>query len=169
MASLFTFPPQKTSKLNIPEDEPIYRVIGKGFFDGASLLTEYDDAGKLALIAFDGVPNFNLLPMNELALLAVEEWLKDLETGKKESQKHPEYKEPGNVRSGIMSQDIEIKAYMNRIQSSNRFDATRVEAATLSNKINKATTRRVDLETIETPEIKSVSVKKRDQRDMING
>ena len=58
---------------------------------------------------------------------------------------------------------------MNRIQSSNRFDTTRVEAATLSNKINKATTRRVDLETIETPEIKSVSVKKRDQRDMVNG
>ena len=169
MANLFTFPPQKTSKLNVPEDEPIYRVVGKGFFDGATLLTEYDDTGKLALIAYDGVPNFNLLPMNELALKAVEEWLKDLEAGKRDSEKEPEYKEPGNVRSGIMSQDIEIKAYMNRIQSSNRFDTTRVEAATMSNKINKATARRVELESVETPEIRSVSVKQRDQRDMING
>jgi len=170
MSNLFHFPPQKTKKLNIPNDEPIYRVIGKGFFDGSTLLTEYDSNGKLALIAYDGIPNFSLLPMNELALVEVEKWLISLETGKKETQQDTEYKSFGSARSGIMSQDIEIRAYMERVKSSKRFDAERVEASTLSNKVNKATARRIELDIDETPEIKSVASRKRkDQRDILNG
>src|SRR5450755_2293279 len=109
MSQLFTFPPMKTSKLSIPDDEPIYRVTGKGFFDGASLLPEYDDLGKPTLIAYDGEPNFNLLPMNELALKAVEAWLEKLNGGAEETKKSKDYGEQGGQRSGIMTQEIDVR------------------------------------------------------------
>lgn len=171
MSNLFTFPPQKTSKLNIPQDEPIYRITGKGFFDGATLLPEYDDLGRPTLIAYDGEPNFNLLPMNELALKNVEIWLEKLNDGKKHAEKHADYNMMGGggLRTGIMSQDIDIRSYMTRISDSGRFDATRVETAVMSNKVNKATARVVDQTQIDTPEIKSVGNKKRDQAGMVNG
>lgn len=169
MSNLFAFPPQKTSKLNIPDDEPIYRVTGKGFFDGATLLPEYDDLGKPTLIAYDGEPNFNLLPMNEMALMAVEDWLKKLNAGSEEAKKSTEYAVQGGLRSGVMTQDIDIRAYMMRISSSDRFDAKRIDPAILSNKVNKATARIIEQTTIDTPEIKSVGKKKSDQTSMVNG
>ena len=168
MSNLFTFPPMKTSKLNIPDDEPIYRVTGKGFFDGASLLPEFDDQGRPTLIAYDGEPNFSLLPMNELALKAVEVWLKKLDQGKGETQKMEDYSKEGGARSGIMSQDIDVRAYLKRIASSDRFDAKRIDPAILSHKVNKATARVIEQSQIDTPEIKSVGVKKRDQTSMVN-
>ena len=168
MSNLFTFPPQKTSKLNIPDDEPIYRVAGKGFFDGATLLTEYDDLGRPTLIAYDGKPNFNLIPMNELALMAVEDWLKELKDGSEECKKSPEYSSAGGLRSGIMTQDIDIRAYMERISDSGRFDTKRIDPAILSNKLNKATSRVIEQTQVDTPEIKSVRVKKQDQTSMVN-
>lgn len=170
MSNLFTFPPQKTSKLNIPDDEPIYRITGKGFFDGASLLPEYDDLGRPTLIAYDGEPNFNLLPMNELALKNVEIWLDKLSAGKKEAEKHAEYNimGGGGLRTGIMTQEIDIRSYMQRISDSGRFDVKRVEPAVLSNKINKATSRVIEQTQVDTPEIKNVGVKKRDQTSMVN-
>jgi len=168
MSNLFTFPPQKTSKLNVPDDEPIYRVTGKGFFDGASLLPEFDDLGRPTLIAFDGEPNFNLLPMNELALKAVEKWLEKLNDGKAMTEKMEDYSKEGGARSGVMTQDIEIRAYMKRIASSERFDPKRVEPAILSHKVNKATARVIEQTQIDTPEIKNVGSKKRDQTAMVN-
>jgi hypothetical protein len=168
-SNLFTFPPQKTSKLNIPDNEPIYRVTGKGFFDGATLLTEYDELGRPTLIAYDGKPNFNLLPMNELALSAVEDWLKELAEGTEEAKKSADYSSQGGARSGVMTQEIDIRSYMSQIADSGRFESKRIEPAILSNKINKATTRVIDQTQIDTPEIKSVSTKKRDQTSMING
>ena len=168
MSQLFTFPPQKASKLNIPDDEPIYRVCGKGFFDGATLLTEYDDLGRPTLIAYDGVPNFNLIPMNELALMAVEEWLKELKAGAEECKKSPDYATQGGSRSGVMTQEIDIRAYMEKISDSGRFDTKRIEPAILSNKINKATSRIIEQTQIDTPEIRSVRNKKQDQTSMVN-
>jgi hypothetical protein len=169
MSNLFTFPPQKASKLNIPDEEPIYRVTGKGFFDGATLLPEYDDLGRPTLIAYDGEPNFNLTPMNELALKNVEAWLEKLNTGKKEAEKHSDYNilGGGGLRGGIMTQEIDIRAYIARIQDTGRFDTKRVEPAIMSNKANKATSRVIDQSHVETPEIKSVGVKKRDQSNMV--
>lgn len=169
MSQLFTFPPQKTSKLNIPQDEPIYRVTGKGFFDGATLLPEYDELGRPTLIAFDGEPNFCLLPMNELALKAVEAWLDKLKDGVKLAEKHPDYAAQGGLRTGIMSQEIDVRTYMTRIADSGRFNAERVQTAILSNKINKATARVIEQTQVETPEIKSVGKKKADQTSMVNG
>ena len=168
MSQLFTFPPQKSSKLNIPDNEPIYRVCGKGFFDGATLLSEYDELGRPTLIAYDGKPNFNLIPMNELALEAVEVWLKELKDGVEDCKKSADYATPGGSRSGVMSQDIEIRSYMERISDSGRFDAKRIEPAIMSNKINKATTRIIEQSQIDTPEIKSVRSKKQDQTSMVN-
>lgn len=168
MSQLFTFPPQKTSKLNIPDDEPIYRVVGKGFWDGATLLTEWDDLGRPTLIAYDGEPNFNLTPMNERALKNTEAWLEKLNQGVEECRKHPAYAEQGGMRSGVMTQEIDVKAYMHRIMDSGRFDSKRVEPAILSHKVNKATARVIDQSQIETPEIKSVASKKRDQVSMVN-
>lgn len=170
MSNLFTFPPQKASKLNIPQDEPIYRITGKGFFDGATLLPEYDDLGRPTLIAYDGEPNFNLLPMNELALKNTELWLEKLNTGKKEAEKNPEYNiiGGGGLRSGIMVQDIDIRSYMTRISDSGRFESKRVETAIMSNKVNKATARVIEQTQVDTPEIKSVGIKKRDQTSMVN-
>ena len=155
MASLYTFPPQKTSKLNIPDDEPIYRITGKGFFDGATLLTEYDEIGRPTLIAYDGEPNFNLLPMNELALKAVETWLAKLQVGAEEAKHSSEYSGAGGLRSGIMTQENDIRSYMRRIASSDRFDPKRVEPAILSNKINKATARIIEQSSVETSKIQS--------------
>lgn len=168
MSNLFAFPPQKTSKLNVPQDEPIYRITGKGFFDGATLLPEYDDLGRPTLIAYDGEPNFNLLPMNELALKNVEIWLDKLKTGTEEAKKHPEYAVQGGLRSGIMTQDIDIRSYMTRISDSGRFEAKRVEPAIMSNKVNKATARIIEQTQVDTPEIKSIGNKKRDQTSMVN-
>lgn len=170
MSQLFTFPPQKTSKLNIPQDEPIYRITGKGFFDGATLLPEYDEVGRPTLIAYDGEPNFNLLPMNELALKNVEVWLEKLNEGKQSAEKHPDYNivGGGGLRTGIMSQDIDIRAYMTRISDSGRFDTQRVDTAIMSNKVNKATARIIEQTHVDTPEIKSVRNKKQDQTSMIN-
>lgn len=169
MSNLFTFPPQKASRLNIPDDEPIYRVTGKGFFDGATLLPEYDDLGRPTLIAYDGEPNFNLLPMNELALKNTEAWLAKLKEGTREAEKHPEYATQGGLRSGIMTQEIDVRAYMARIADSGRFEAKRIEPAVLSNKVNKATSRIIEQTQVDTPEIKSVGNKKRDQTSMVNG
>lgn len=170
MSELFTFPPQKTSKLNIPQDEPIYRITGKGFFDGATLLPEYDDLGRPTLIAYDGEPNFNLLPMNELALKNVEAWLDMLKVHTEEAKKHSEYGVQGGLRAGIMTQDIDIRSYMTRIADSGRFESKRVETSILSNKINKATARIIEHVQVDTPEIKSVRNKKtQDQTSMVNG
>ena len=170
MSNLFTFPPQKTNKLNVPDDEPIYRVTGKGFFDGATLLPEYDDLGRPTLIAYDGEPNFNLLPMNDLALKNTEKWLEKLNQGKKEAEQHPDYNiiGGGGLRTGIMTQEIDIRAYMTRISDSGRFEAKRVEPAIMSDKINRGTTRIIEQTQIDTPEIKNVVVKRRDQKDMIH-
>lgn len=169
-SNLFTFPPQKTSKLNIPQDEPIYRVTGKGFFDGATLLPEYDELGRPTLIAYDGEPNFNLLPMNELALKNVEIWLEKLKKGVALAESHPDYSMVGGggLRTGIMSQEIDVRSYMMRISDTGRFDAKRVETAIMSNKINKGTTRVIEQSQVETPEIKSVGKKKVDQTSMVN-
>ena len=168
MSQLFTFPPQKSSKLNIPDNEPVYRVCGKGFFDGATLLTEYDDLGRPTLIAYDGKPNFNLIPMNELALEAVEVWLKELRDGTEAAKNSPEYNTPGGVRSGVATQEVDIRAYMERISDSGRFDAKRVDPAIMSNKINKATTRIIEQTQVDNPDIKSVRAKKQDQTSMVN-
>lgn len=172
MSNLFTFPPQKpSSRLNIPQDEPIYRITGKGFFDGATLLTEYDELGRPTLIAFDGEPNFNLLPMNELALKKVEAWLEKLKDGVTLAEKHPDYAMVGGggLRTGIMSQEIDVRSYMTRISDSGRFNVERIQTAILSNKVNKATARVIDQTQVETPEIKSVGKKKSDQTSMLNG
>lgn len=170
MSQLFTFPPQKTNKLNIPQDEPIYRVIGKGFFDGATLLPEYDDLGRPTLIAFDGEPNFNLLPMNELALKATEAWLEKLKEGVSKAEKHADYDrmDGGGLRTGISMQAVEVRNYMTRISDSGRFDAERVQTAIMSNKINKGTARVIEQTQVETPEIKSVGKKRADQTSMVN-
>ncbi len=168
MSNLFTFPPQKTSKLNIPDDEPIYRVTGKGFFDGATLLPEYDDLGRPTLIAYDGEPNFCLLPMNELALLETEKWLEKLNSSAEETKKAADYASQGGARSGVMTQEIDVRAYKARIADSGRFDVKRVDPAILSNKVNKATTRIIEQTQIDTPEIKSVRNKKQDQTSMVN-
>lgn len=169
MSNLFTFPPQKTSRLNIPDDEPIYRVTGKGFFDGAQLLQEYDELGRPTLIAYDGEPNFNLLPMNEKAMTITEAWIEQLRASSNECRKHPDYAIAGGLRTGVMTQELSIKTYLSRIQDSGRFDPKRVEPAILSNKINKATARIIDQATVETPEIKSISAKKRNQTEQLNG
>lgn len=170
MSQLFTFPPQKTSKLNIPQDEPIYRVTGRGFFDGATLLQEYDELGRPTLIAFDGEPNFNLLPMNELALKAVEAWLDKLRGGVAKAEAHADYDrmDGGGLRTGVMMQHITVRNYMTQIADSGRFNAERVQTAILSNKVNKATARVIEQSQVETPEIKSVGKKKADQTSMIN-
>lgn len=168
MASLFTFPPQKASQLNIPDNEPIYRIIGKGFFDGATLLTEYDDLGRPTLIAYDGEPNFNLLPMNELALKRSEEWLKMLKSGMEEAKKDKDYASQGGARSGVMTQELDIRSYMSRIEDSGRFDTKRIQPAILSNRINRATARVIEQTQVDTPEIKSVGIKRRDQTSMVN-
>lgn len=169
MSNLYTFPPQKTSKLNIPDDEPIYRVTGKGFWDGSTLLEAFDSLGRPVLIAFDGEPNFNLLPMNELALKTVEKWLEKLNDGAEDAKRSKEYGEQGGARSGVMTQEIDIRAYMKRIASSDRFDPKRVEPAILSNKVNKATARVIEQADVDTPEIKSIKNKKSDQTSMVNG
>lgn len=169
MSQLFTFPPQKTSKLNIPDDEPIYRVTGKGFFDGASLLQEWDDLGRPTLIAYDGEPNFNLTPMNEKALKNTEKWLESLKASAEETKAHPEYTTLGSTRTGVMTQENDVRTYMRRIADSGRFDAKRVEPAIMSHKVNKATARVIEQVIVDTPDIKSVSSKKRDQTGMLNG
>jgi len=167
MSNLYTFPPTKSSKLNIPDDEAIYRITGNGFFDGATLIEEYDDMGRPNLIAYDGEPNFNLLPMNELALTAVEAWMKKLNEGSELAKKHPEYAGQGGYQTGVNMQDIQMRQYLSSIKDSSRFDAKRVDAAVMSNKINKATSRIIDQSETSTPEIKSVSSKKRDQAEMV--
>lgn len=167
MSNLYTFPPQKASKLNIPDDEPIYRISGKGFFDGATLLEEYDGQGRPTLIAYDGEPNFNLLPMNEMALMAVEDWIAKLNEGAEIAKKHPEYSGQGGYHTGVMMQEIELRAYINRIKDSDRFEAKRIEPAVMSNKVNKATSRVIDQSQADTPEIKSVKSKKQDQAEMV--
>lgn len=170
MSQLFTFPPQKTSKLNIPDDEPIYRVTGKGFWDGATLHPEWNELGQPTLIAYDGEPNFNLLPMNEKALENTEKWLAKLEAGAEDCRKHPEYGTLGGFRTGVMGQEIDVKSYMRRISNSARFDPKRIEPAIMSQKINKATARVIEQVVIDTPEIKSVRSKKaQDQTSMLNG
>lgn len=168
MGNLFLFPPQKTHKLNIPDDEPIYRVTGKGFFDGATLHPEYDDLGRPTLIAYDGEPNFSLLPMNEKALVETEKWLDMLKSGAEETKNSKEYKEPGSQRAGIMIQEIEVRSYVARIKDSGRFSAARVMPEVMSNKVNKGTARVIEQTQIETPEIKSVGKKKADQTAMVN-
>ena len=167
MASLYTFPPQKSSKLNVPDDEPIYRITGNGFFDGATLLEEYDSQGRPNLIAYDGEPNFNLIPMNELALMAVEDWMKKLSEGAELAKKHPEYAGQGGYQTGVNMQNIALSAYITQIKDSGRFDTKRIEPAVMSNKINKATARVIDQTEAMTPEIKSVKSKKQDQSDMV--
>lgn len=167
MASLYTFPPQKSSKLNIPDDEPIYRISGNGFFDGATLLEEYDEMGRPNLIAYDGEPNFNLLPMNELALMAVEDWMKKLSEGSDLAKKHPEYHGQGGYQTGVQMQEIALRAYLGLIKDNGRFESKRIESAVMSNKVNKATARVIDQSQTDTPEIKSVKVKKQDQAEMV--
>lgn len=169
MSNLYTFPPQKASKLNIPDDEPIYRVTGKGFFDGATLHQEYNEMGQPTLIAYDGEPNFNLLPMNELALMEVEDWMKKLNEGAEEAKKHPQYAGQGGFQTGVMMQNVEMQAYISRIKDSDRFEPKRIEPAVMSHKINKATARVIEQTQVSTPEIKSVRAKKQDQTSMING
>ena len=166
-SNLYTFPPAKSAKLKVPDDEPVYRITGNGFFDGATLIEEYDDMGRPNLIAFDGEPNFNLLPMNELALAAVEEWIKKLNEGSNLAKKHPEYAGQGGYQTGVNMQDIQMRQYLGSIKDSSRFDAKRVDAAVMSNKINKATARVIDQSEASTPEIKSVKVKKQDQDEMV--
>ena len=169
MSNLYDFRPQKASKFNIPDNEPIYRITGNGFFDGATLLTEYDNLGNPVLIAFDGEPNFNLLPMNELALKATEAWLEKLKCGSEEAKKDPQYAAQGGLRSGVMTQDINIRAFMTRISDSGRFDTKRIEPSIMSEKVNKATARVIEQAVIDTPEIKSVHAKrKQDQTAMVN-
>jgi hypothetical protein len=168
MSNLFIFPPQKTGRLNVPDDEPIYRVTGKGFFDGGTLHPEYDDQGKPTLIAYDGEPNFSLLPMNEKALVETEKWLDSLKAGVEETKKSKEYGEPGSARAGIMVQDIEVRSYVGRIKDSGRFNPERVQPAVMSNKVNKATARVIEQVEVQTPEIKSVRNKKADQTVMVN-
>lgn len=169
MSELYTFPPQKASKLNIPEDEAIYRVTGSGFFDGATLHMEYNELGRPTLIAYDGEPNFNLLPMNELALMAVEDWMKKLNEGAELAKKHPEYSGQGGFHTGVRMQEVELRAYISRIKDSDRFEAKRIEPAVMSNKVNKATARVIEQTQVDTPEIKSVRSKKQDQTSMVNG
>ena len=166
-SNLYTFPPTKSSKLNIPDGEPIYRITGNGFFDGAQLIEEYDDLGRPNLIAYDGEPNFNLLPMNELALMAVEDWLKKLKEGSELAKKHPEYAGQGGYQTGVNMQEIQMRQYLGSIKDSSRFDAKRVEAAVMSNKVNKATSRLIDQSEAATPEIRSVKAKKQDQAEMV--
>lgn len=167
-SNLYTFPPVKSSKLNIPDDEAIYRITGKGFFDGATLIQEYDDMGRPNLIAYDGEPNFNLIPMNELALMAVEDWMKKLDEGVEIAKKHPEFAGQGGYQTGVNMQAIQLREYINRIKDSGRFDTKRIEPAVMSNKVNKATARVIDQSQVETPEIKSVKAKKQDQTEMVN-
>ena len=168
---LFTFPPQQTTKLNIPDDEPIYRVQGKqGFFDGGTLHREWDDRGRPTLIAYDGEPNFSLVPMNEKAMKETEKWLAKLKQGDDDCKKHPDYATQGGYRTGVMMQEIDIKAYVRRINDSGRFDPKRIQPAIMSDKVNKATARVIEQIEVETPEIKSVSAnKKRDQTSQLNG
>ena len=167
MSNLYTFPPMKSSKLNIPDDEPIYRITGNGFFDGATLIEEYNDLGRPNLIAYDGEPNFNLVPMNERALMAVEDWMKKLEEGSDLAKKHPDYAGPGGYQTGVNMQAIQLRQYIERIKDSGRFDTTRIEPAVMSNKLNKATARLIDQTEASTPDIKSVKTKKRDQAEMV--
>lgn len=169
MSELYTFPPQKTSKLNIPDNEAIYRVTGSGFFDGATLHMEYNELGRPTLIAYDGEPNFNLLPMNELALQAAETWMKKLNEGAELAKLHPQYSGQGGYHTGVGMQNVELSAYVSRIKASDRFEAKRIEPAVMSNKVNKATARVIEQTQIDTPEIKSVRVKKKDQAGMVNG
>lgn len=166
---LFTFPPQQNTKLNIPDDEPIYRIQGKqGFWDGATLHTEWDDRGRPTLIAYDGEPNFSLVPMNEKAMKATESWIEKLNEGSNDCRKHPDFATQGGYRTGVMMQEIDIKSYMRRIQDSGRFDPKRLQPAIMSDKVNKATARVIEQTQIETPEIKSISSKKRDQTNLVN-
>ena len=165
MSNLYTFPPQKAAKLNIPDDEPIYRISGKGFFDGATLLAEYDELGKPTLIAYDGAPNFNLVPMNEKALKIVEEWILRMKEGAEEAKKSTEY----GMRQGIATHEIDVRNYMMKISDSGRFSSERVNPPVLSNNAVKPQARVISQEQVSTPDIKSVSAKKRDQRDLVNG
>jgi len=165
MASLYTFPPQKVSKLSIPDDEPIYRVVGNGFFDGETLHEEYDAQGRPTLIAYPDEPNYNLLPMNELALMAVEDWMKKLARGVEEAKENKEY----GMRMGVQTHEINMRSYLAQIADSGRFNAERVQAPVMSNKVVKSKARVIEQEQISTPEIKSVRSKKQDQTSMING
>lgn len=168
--NLFTFPPQKTAKIQVPDDEPIYRVVGKGFWDGATLHPEYNELGQPTLIAYDGVPNFGLLPMNDKALTKVEEWVEELKEGAELCKKDPNYGGLGGYRTGVMTQELDVRNYMKRVLDSGRFDPKRVEPAIMSNKVNKATARVIEQIVVDTPEIKSVSAnKKRDQTSQLNG
>ena len=105
--------------------------------------------------------------MNELALMAVEDWIKKLTDGSALAKLHPEYSGQGGYHTGVMMQEIELRAYINRIKDSDRFEAKRIEPAVMSNKVNKATSRVIDQAQTDTPEIKSVKVKKQDQADMV--
>lgn len=168
--NLYTFPPPKTAKIQVPDDEPIYRVTGKGFWDGATLLPEYNELGQPTLIAYDGVPNFSLLPMNEKALKKVEEWIEELKASSEDCKKHANYGGEGGYRTGVMTQELDVRNYMKRVLDSGRFDPKRVEPAIMSNKVNKATARVIEQIVVDTPEIKSVSAKKKaDQTSQLNG
>jgi hypothetical protein len=164
--NLFTFPPMKTNRLQVPDDEPVYRVTGKGFFDGESLLEEYDALGKPVLIAYDGEPNFSLIPMNEKAVKKVQEWIEGLNESAKDAKKSKEH----GARELVGLQETSLRAYLAQITSDGRFDAKRIQPAILSNNIHVGRTRRIEQPEMNVAEIKSVmSNKKQDQTELVNG
>ena len=171
MANLFLFPPQPSAKLNIPNDEPIYRVRGAGFFDGETLLPEMDATGKPTLIAYDDEPNFNLLPMNELALKKVEQWIEKLEAGAAEVRASKEH----GSREYATMHDTMMRDYRARIADSGRFNSERVQTPILSNHAVKGKARVIDTSVVETPQIRNVKRNgnndgvRRDQTDIVNG
>jgi hypothetical protein len=163
MAALFTFPPQKTRNLYVPNDEPVYRVVGRGFWDGETLHQEYDEQGKVTLLAWPEEPNFNLLPMNELALAEVEKWLNKLDSGAATAKASSD----DAVRRLVGLHEIEARTYRTKIADSGRFSSERVNPPVLSTNAVKSKARRIEQPEVEAPEIKRA--KKADQDRVLNG
>jgi hypothetical protein len=59
---LSLIPPPPVASLNIPVDEPCYKIGEEGFFGPDDTFHEEGD-----YIVFDGIPAMNFIPMNELA------------------------------------------------------------------------------------------------------
>ena len=165
MSNLYPFKPQASNKLSVPDDEAIYRVIGKGFFDGETLHGEYDDNGRPVLVAFPDEPNYNLLPMNELAMQAVEKWKEKLELGAMEARESKD----SEVRRAVGAHDIQMRAYLARIADTGRFSAERIQVPIMSTGVVKSRARVIEQPEISTPDIRTVAKKRNDQKEIVNG